>query len=335
MMKKFLCYLSVITLLTTGCNLTSKGPDVSHIDVNVEPQLFFIDLFEMNEDELPEAIDAISKKYGSYLDAYSQQIIKIGSPSNPEYPDFIKSFLDYEDNRDVYEACKKQFGKTNKLSSDLTKAFKHYKYYFPDATIPQVYFHTSYFNQSIAMDSTWISVSVEKYLGADCQFYEWLSIPFYLRRKMVPEKIVPDIMKAMALGNFSLQMKNEDVLSRMIAQGKLNYFVKQMMPSIQDTLLFDYSKKQIKWCYRHEGDIWASMVEQKHLYNTERMVIQKYVGDSPFTYYFGQDSPGKAAVFIAYRIIDAYMKNHPETNLNDLLNNTDAHQILRESRYRP
>ncbi len=334
-MKKFLCYLSIITLLTTGCNLGSKGPDVSDIDVTIEPQLFFVDLFEMDESDLPSEIQKLSSKYGTYLDAYSQQIIKIGSPSSPEYPNYIKSFLDYEDNREVYDACKKEYGNVQKLGEELTDAYRHYKYYFPDASIPSVYLHTSYFNQSIAMDSSWVSVSVEKYLGADCQFYEWLAIPKYLRRKMVPEKIAPDLMKAMAIGNFSLKMKNEDVLSKMLEQGKLQYFVKQMIPDIKDTLLFDYSKQQMKWCHQHEADIWASMVEQKHIYNTERMVIQKYVGDSPFTYYLGQDSPGKVAIFIAYQIIDAYMKNHPEKTLSDLLNNNDGHQILRESRYRP
>lgn len=335
MMKKFLFYLSFIALLATGCKFNSKGPDVSHINVTVSPQLFFIDLFEMDESNLTAEISKLSDKYGTYLDAYSQQIIQIGSPSSPQYPDFIKSFMDYEDNREVYDACKKQFGDPQLFSEELTEAFRHYQYYFPQAAMPSVYFHTSYFNQSIAMDSNWVSVSVEKYLGADCQFYEWLSIPKYLRRKMVPEKIVPDLMKAMAIGNFSLQMKNEDVISKMLEQGKLLYFVKQMIPDIQDTLLFDYSKKQMKWCYQHEADIWASIVEQKHLYNTDRMIIQKYVSDSPFTYYLGQESPGKAAVFIAYQIIEAYMESHPDKNLDDLLINSDGHLILRESRYRP
>jgi hypothetical protein len=333
-MKQVLLILIVFTLGLTACN-SKKGPNVSHIDLTVEPQLFFIDLFEMNEDDMDTEINKLHQKYGSYLNAYSQQIIKIGNPSNPEYKELITSFLNYEDNRDVFKACKEQYSDTKKLTEDLTDAFKHYKYYFPKADIPNLYFHTSYFNQSIAMDSGWVSVSVEKYLGADCEFYEWLSIPQYLRRKMSPEKLVPDVMKAMAIGNFSFETKNEDVLSKMISQGKVQYFIKQMIPEIEDTLLFDYPESQMNWCYTHEGDIWASMVEQKHLYDTNRMVMQKYVGDSPFTYYFGQESPGKAAVFLGFRIVEAYMKNNPDLTLNDLLKNKDGHQILREARYRP
>ncbi|MCG8581355.1 MAG: hypothetical protein MI866_15640 [Bacteroidales bacterium] len=333
-MKQVLIILTVFTLIFCACN-SSKGPNVSHIDLSIEPQLFFIDLFEMNEEDLDNEIKNLHQKYGSYLDAYSQQIIKIGSPSNPDYKDFLSSFLNYEDNKDVFKVCKEQYSDTKELEEELTEAFKHYKYYFPEAEIPQVYFHTSYFHQNLAMDSGWVSVSVENYLGADCEFYEWLAKPKYLRRKMTPEKLVPDLMKAMAIGNFSFETKNEDVISKMISQGKVHYFIKQMIPNIQDTLLFDFSGTQMKWCKNHEADIWASMVEQKHLYNTNRMVMQKYVGDSPFTYYFGQDSPGKAAVFLGYQIVDAYMKNNPDFSLEDLLNNKDGHLIFREARYRP
>ena len=76
-----------------------------------------------------------------------------------------------------------------------------------------------------------------------------------------------------------------------------------MMPELNDTLLFDYSAAQLKWCNKYESDLWAGLVERKDLFNTERMLIQKYVGDSPFTYYFGQESPGRVAVFLAYRMI--------------------------------
>ncbi|WP_430810922.1 MULTISPECIES: gliding motility protein GldB [unclassified Carboxylicivirga] len=334
-MKKFILFIGLMGITLTGCKFGTSSPDVNHVELRVQPQAFFIDLFEIDETHLASDIDSLSAQYGSYLDAYSQQIINIGSPNHPQYPERLKHFLNYEENREVYAACKAQYGNTATLQDDLEEAFRHYKYYFPEATIPTVYLHTSYFNQSIAMDSSWLSVSVEKYLGADCIFYEWLAVPKYLRRKMSPEKMVPDVMKAMALGNFSFAMKNEDLISNMLSQAKVLYFIKQMIPTINDTLLFDYSPDELRWCRKNEAAIWASMVEQKHLYNTERMLIQKYVGDSPFTYHLGQESPGRAAVFIAYKIIEAYLHEHPELTLSDLIEQRDAHAILLEARYRP
>ena len=93
-MKNLLFLVSTIGIFLTGCDFSSKGPDVGHIDVDIDPQLFFIDLFEIDEDNMDDEVKALHEKYGSYLDAYSQQIIKIGSPKNPEYTNFIKSFLD-------------------------------------------------------------------------------------------------------------------------------------------------------------------------------------------------------------------------------------------------
>ncbi len=332
--KGFILFTLIVSICAS-CNWGTKVPDVSHIQINVTPKMFFIDLFQMDEDKLEEETRRLHQQYGSYLDAYSQQIIKIGNPESADYASHMRRFINYEDNKEVYSKCIELYPDSTVLKDALTNAFKYYKYYFPEAQVPEVYFHTSYFNQSIAMDSTWVSVSVEKYLGEDCEFYEWLSIPKYLRKKMVPQKVVPDIMKALAMSNHTIAMKNEDVLSKMISQAKLQYFIKTMIPTIEDTLLFDYTKNQMKWCERYEADIWASMVEQKHLYNNERMIMQKYVGDSPFTYYFGQDSPGKAAVFLGLKIIEAYMKNNPGLSLADLLMQADAHLILREARYRP
>ena len=338
-MNKFIFRGFVLCVLVFGfcvsCNLRAKGPDVSRIQLEVSPKMFFIDLFEMDEDNLEEETKLLYKKYGSYLTAYSQQIIKIGSPESPMYANYMRSFIDYEANKEVFAKCRALYPDSTVLKDELTNAFRHYKYYFPRAEVPDVYLHTSYFNQSIALDSDWVSVSVEKYLGEDCEFYERLSTPKYLRKKMVPQKVVPDIMKAVALSNDTLGMKNEDVLSKMISRAELLYFVKAMIPTIEDTLLFDYSKEQMKWCERYEADIWASMVEQKHIYNNERMVMKKYVDDSPFTYYLGQESPGRAAIFLGFRIIEAYMKNNPELGLTDLLKQNDAHLILREARYRP
>ena len=325
----------VIAILLVSCNKGADTPDVSHISVDVKVKPFYQDLFALNVDELSAQFPPLEEKYGSFIDAYSQKIIRIGDPKDPKYFEYLKSFLEYDANRDVLEKCNAVFKDTEQLDDDLSQAFRYLKYYFPEQNIPDVYLHISGFNQSVVVDSAWLSISVEKYLGADCEFYEWLSIPVYLRNKMTPGKIVPDVMKAIVLTSFPGKKQNEDVISHMIQEGKLLYFIKSMIPNLPDSLLFDYNEKQLEWCQNSEAGLWAGMVERKHLYNSERMVIQKYVGDGPFSYYFGQESPGRAGVFLGYHIVESYMKEHPELTLFQLMHETDAHKILRLSRYRP
>ncbi|TAJ14151.1 gliding motility protein GldB [Marinilabiliaceae bacterium JC017] len=332
---KYLVIASIIGSLLTGCHSKAQRPDISKIDVNVKLVPFFSALTQLPVDSIESALPGLKKTYGNFLETYSQGIINIGSSKAPEYPQYLKSFLEYDANRDVFRACDSAFTDLSNLQKSLNKAFSYYNYYFPEKDIPAIYLHISGFNQSIVADSGLISLSIEKYLGEQCQFYEWLTIPKYLRKKMVPEKMVPDVMKAMAMIDFPYNDSINDVLNNMIYQGQVLHFIKKTNPDIQDTLLFDYSKSQLEWCEKHESEMWQFMVENKHLFNNERFIIQKYVGDSPFSYYLGQDSPGRAGIFLGYQIVNAYMKQSPKKSLKGLMQETDGHKILTQSRYRP
>jgi hypothetical protein len=278
----------------------------------------------------------LKAKYGNFLEGYSTRVINIGRTDQCQLCiDYLRSFLEYDANKDVYEECKKSYTDLAPLRQSIESAFKHYLHYYPDAALPDVYLLISGFNQSMVVDSGLVGVSVEKYLGADCQFYEWLAIPNYLRRKMVPEKIVPDIMKAIAYTEFTYNDSIDNVLNNMVYQGKVLYFVKKMMPALHDSLLFDYSKAELAWCNKHESTMWKVMVEKRYLFGNNRMDIQKFIGDAPFTSFFGQESPGRAANWIGYQIVDAYMVGNPTVTLPQLMSIDDGQVILAGSAYRP
>ncbi len=329
---KWLMAFLAVSVFVVGCR---KGPEVNQVNVEFKLVPFYMDLHSIPLDSVAEYVPRLQQKYGSFLDAYSEGVIHVGAINAPGYADYLKSFIEYAPNRDVFDTCKIRYANTDDLYRDIKTAFQHYRFYFNEAQIPDVYMHISGFNQSMVVDSGIVAVSIEKYLGADCQFYEWLSFPLYLRKKMMPEKIVPDIMKAIAMTEFPLNDSVNDVVNHVIYQGKLAYFVRQMVPEIHDSLLFDYSEKELDWCRSNEAQMWATLVENKHLFNTEQLVIQKYTGDAPFTAYFGQNSPGHAGVFLGYRLVEAYMKNNEGLTLKDLMTQNDSRFILSKSGYRP
>jgi hypothetical protein len=328
-----ICSLFVVFALTmVACH---RGPDVSNEKVDYRLVPFFMELHSLAPEKVEAAVPELKKKYGNFLEAYSTGVIKIGPTSSPHYGEYLRSFVEYQPNRDVFEMCKKDYTSLDKLKSSIDEAFKHYQYYFPKKKLPDVYLQISGFNQSIVVDSGWIAVSVEKYLGSDCRFYQWLDYHQYLRRKMIPEKIVPDIMKALALTEFTYNDSIDDVCSNMIYQGKALHFVKTMIPDIADTLLFDFTAKELEWCRNQEADIWQVTVEKKYLFNNDHLVIQKMVGDAPFTSLYGQASPGHLGLFIGYQIVDAYIKANPKVTLPQLMSIRDDRKILAGSGYRP
>ncbi|MBN2164849.1 MAG: gliding motility protein GldB [Marinilabiliaceae bacterium] len=331
--KNIIPILFFVVILFSGCK--DKGPDVSNVDIEINVIPFYNELFSIKPSELDLKLPGLKNKYGNYLEVYSSKVINVGSVNNEHYAEYLRSFLEYEPNVEVFEKCNEMFADFASVELEIKNAFRYYKNYFPNGYVPDIYLHISGFNQSMIADSGFISISLDKYLGADCDFYQRLAFPVYLRAKMSPQNIVPDLMRATAYIDFPMNDSINDVANNIIYQGKALWFVKQMIPDIVDTLLFNYSKNELEWCKSNEEQMWASMVENKHVFSNEPLIVKKYIGDAPFTYYFGQDSPGRAGTYIGFRIVEAYLKSNPEISLSDLMTNHDAHIIIRQSGYRP
>ncbi|SFE41932.1 gliding motility protein GldB [Thermophagus xiamenensis] len=335
--SKILLLTTLIVYILEGCQWGKKTPDVSEVKVNFELKSFYEQLFSIPSEEVDTHINELQNEYGKYFNAYCEGVIRIGSPTSPHFSENLLKFLTYKPNLEVLDTCKTVFTPKRKeiLYKDLLQAFKFYRYYYPEREIPDVYLHISGFNESMVVDSGWVSVSVEKYLGRDCIFYEWLATPKYLRNQMEPERVVPDVMRAIAMTEYAYNDSTNDLISQMIYHGKILHFVEHTIPDIADTLLFGFTEKQMKWCKKNEALMWASIVEHKHLFSSDQMLIRKYVGPAPFTSFFGQESPGQTGRYLGYKILESWIEEHPEKTFRDMMDLTDPHSILREAKYRP
>ena len=180
-----------------------------------------------------------------------------------------------------------------------------------------------------------IGINLDKYLGSDCIFYQYLGIPQYKIKKMYPQKMVPDLFYAYALTEFPNLDPVDNLLSNLIYQGKLMYFIEAMLPETPDSVVMGYSALQQEWCEANESLMWAHWAENKLLYSVERLDLQKYIGDAPFTSTFTKESPGKTGVWIGWQIIRSYMNNHPDVSLGQLMEMNNSQEILSQSRYFP
>nr|WP_232526633.1 gliding motility protein GldB [Marinilabilia rubra] len=318
-----------------GCSIFDSSPDVSHIDVDFEVIPFYEDLFAIDPDSVEENLDPFKAKYKDYLTAYSEGVIGVGHPDDDEYAENLSQFLAYPPNQEVVDTCREVFADKAALKNDLGRAFRYYNYYYPERTVPDVYLHISGFNQSMVVDSGWVSVSVEKYLGRDCVFYDRLGTPMYLRSQMKPEMVVPDVMKALGMTEYAYNDSIDDLISQMIYHGKILQFVKHTIPDIPDSLLFGYSPREVEWCKQNEDFMWSSIVEYKHLFSTDPMLIRKYVGEAPFTSVFGQESPGRTGRYLGYQLMQSWIDEHPGKSFREMMQQTDPHKILAKAAYRP
>jgi uncharacterized protein YjaZ len=120
-----------------------------------------------------------------------------------------------------------------------------------------------------------------------------------------------------------------------VNEGKLIYFANAMIPSINDTILLNFTAAQMDWALEAEGAVWAFLLENEMLYSKENQPMQKFILESPFTSYFGAESPPRLGWFIGWRIVMTYMNNNPNVELKELMNDYDAQKILQHSGYKP
>jgi hypothetical protein len=292
-------------------------------------------MFGVEKQVLDENVEMIKSKHLNFFDIYTSYVLNIGTTNSPDFETHLHSFINDTVFSKVADSALIAFENIDWLKEEITKGFKHYKYYFPSATIPPVYTCISGFTKSVFIANDGIGIALDKYFGSDCIFYSYLGIPQYKRNNMHPGKIVPDIFYSMYLSDFPYSDSLNNLLSNMIYQGKALYFTKAMCPSVPDSIIMGYSANQLKWCKENETEMWTYLVERKLLYDNERLTLQRYIGDAPFTNTFSSDSPGRTGCWLGWQIIRSYMEKNPETTLNDLLLMNNSQQLLNQSGYFP
>lgn len=318
-------------LLLVSCN--TKRTKLAKINLEVELQRFDKDLFGINDSIYDEQIAFLENRYGNFFGLFCQDIIEVGDPEDKKFKNSLNKFLSDTIVQESYEKTQEVFADAEWLNDKLTNAFKHFRLYFPNDSIPKIYSYIAGFNQSIILAEGVIGIGLDKYLGSDYELYTHLGFYKYLSRNMFPEKIPSDVMSSFAVG--ICPDRSVDLLGKMIWEGKLLYFTKQMLPNEADTVVFGLTQEQVKLCLNNEAFMWNTLVEQKLLFSRHPRIIREFTEDAPFTAKFSREAPGKAANWIGYRIVEQYMKRNRDITLPQLLENQDYQQILEKSKYNP
>ncbi len=321
----------------TSCKRDHYRIDTSSINAEVRIRRLEKDLFTLGPDQIVSSVPALRSKYGDFLQLFSL-VINSGDVNDPSFGDYLTRFCTDKLNNEVYNAVMKLYPDLSWLEGGLGEAFKHYLYYFPGKKIPSVYTCITGFNNSIITGDSVLGIGLDRYLGASCEYYRRLEIYKYMADRMTPENIVPDCIFGWGSTEWDfagLKYPTDNVLTEIIHEGKLKYFEKCMLPSTSDEIIFGFTTGQLKFCRNNEGQMWQYLVENKLLFSTEQFTIRKLTGEAPFTSYFTNESPGRAAVWTGFRIIESYMMKNRDISLDELMKNTDIQSILEKAKYNP
>lgn len=326
----------IIATLFFSCNRNPLKVDISNIDTEVEVVNFAEELFSLNGKDTLKTLVELSNLHPDFFNLFTYRIIKIGGMNDEFFPELIKTFITDTLIQDVNAQTNKEFSNYKKLEKQLIKAFKYYSYHFPNKELPTIYTYISGFNQSIVTAENIIGISLDKYLGRDCEYYQQLNTtPQYKILNMHKNKILSDVVYAWGITEFENSNLTTKLLDNMVQKGKLMYLVDAMLPDMQDSLKIGYTSQQLEWCKINEPQMWTYLIEKDMLYSSKRMDIVRYINDAPSTSGFPQNSPGRTGVWIGWQIVRQYMKKHPEVTLTELMDNNNYQQILNLSGYNP
>src|SRR6201996_3440486 len=333
-------YLIFLTsLLLTACS-RSKKVDVSNIDVSVKIERFDHDLDAMRTKPMMQQAIVLEKKYGIFYQDYIERVMQYGAVRDTAYFRTLREMFGGQAYNDLKHDVDSVYPNMDKQNEEIADAFKHIKYYFPQKKLPKVFAYFSGFQAQTSIGDGYFAIGLDMFLGADSRFYPALTetLPHYITRRFTPDNIAPRVVEGIAREDmFPENDQDKSLLAKMIYNGKILYFMDNMLPDVADTTKIGYTGKQLKWCEDYKSQIWGYFLEENLLYESDFEKYKKFIGEAPFTSGLGEknDAAPKLALWTGWQIVRQYMDKHPEVSLPQLMADNDAQKILSESKYRP
>ena len=129
-----------LLVLLLSCRQNPLKVDVSEVEMDLQLKSLDSALFAA-KDRLGEALPVIREEFADFLPLFTYQMIQIGGPESPEYLSQFQSFLNDTLILELKNQVDLVFPK-EELADELTDAFRHYRYYFPERLVPDISYYS-------------------------------------------------------------------------------------------------------------------------------------------------------------------------------------------------
>ncbi len=319
-----------------------KVPDVQHLKANVE-----IIRTESLLATVKSTSDLIStiEKHPSFYNIYFPEVLDIKNAKNIDtlyagLSEFIQDTLISK----LFKQVETKFSDLSSVKNDANKMYQYLQYYFPQQiSVPKIYtFISEYGYQAFIFQDDdgkdGIGIGLDMFMSPDIDYKvinpDNTNFSTYITRAWNRDHIVPKIAD-LHITELIGDAPGHKMLDQMIHNGKALYIKELILPNVKDSLIFEYTEAQLKWCHDNELQMWSFFLDQKLFYESNPVKIGKYINPSPTSPDMPIESPGRTANFIGYKIVKAYMERYPETTLEQLIAAKDSQELMEKSKYKP
>lgn len=305
-----------------------ESPDVSHIEVSVNIERLDKKLYKIpTKNELEEILRENPM--------FAEGFLKLSTYPMPQIlVDRYFNLLNAGDIDSLFIEVDNAFGDMEDIRLQFEDAFRHLKYYFPDAKIPKIQTVVTGIANDMYLSDSLIIIGLDYYLGPNGK-YRPMDIPGYLLKRYQKQYLVPQLMLMYSSNFNSTDFDDQSALADMIYYGKAYHMTKNLMPCLPDSLLTGYTAFETKDIDEHEPVIWASILENKVLYERNPFVKDKFLSERPKTLEVGENCPGRIGRWVGWNIVDKFADENPDVTLPELMRMDDAQKLFTESKYKP
>lgn len=259
-------------------------------------------------------------------------------PEDEGYMGMLEGFVTDPVMRDVYRVTDSLYHDLGWLETELGKALTKAEELCPAIHYERFYTlitgdFENYQSRVLCGDGV-LAISIDRYAVPEMGRYGYFGLPTYLVETSKREYIAADCMATIARDHIAMSDGEMTVLDYAIAEGKVLYFLEQVLPDCDDTILLRYTAEQLGWMEENVTNVWAWMIQNKMLYDTDLSRFHNLIDEAPKTNAFGDGSAPRTPAYIGWQIVKRYMKKSG-ASMNELFEMTDSQRLLNESGWRP
>jgi gliding motility-associated lipoprotein GldB len=305
-----------------------KAPDISSVEISV------------NIERLDRKLNKIPTKSALSEILVQNPMFAEGFLNISHYPDpenLLTQYYDLLNNASVdslFIEVENTFGDFEDIRLQFEEAFRYLKYYYPETKVPKIKTVVTGLIGDLYLSDSLIIIGLDYYLGLKGKYLP-KDIPGYILNRYQKEYMVPQIMLMYSNLYNKTNKKDGSAVADMVYYGKAYYMAKNLLPCSPDSLFTGYSAFETNDIDEHEPVIWASVLENELLFETNPYIKDKFLSERPKTIEIGENCPGRIGRWIGWRIVQKYAKQHPEISVPEMMAMDDAQKIFIESKYKP
>lgn len=320
----------LLLFLIISCSKDQKNVDTSDLQVQVDFRR--LDL-EIGASKSVEDVNNVLTKNPGLVNSFIQFGIV------PDQRFMANQFYQLSlKGHGLFQKVNQELGDVDTIKSEIRDAFKHFKYYDSKFKEPILYWVISGFGgfSVDAKDSLTVIIGSEYFLKQKDKYApNRQELPYYLHQYFDRDHLVSKVTKRMVKGLYvEFDEADATLVNQMIYWGKVFYMTEYVLPTVQDSIIVEYSSEEMERVEANKKQTYNHFVANQLFFKEDHNSKLKYIDRRPHTNELGDNAPGRIGQYLGWEIVRSYMANN-KVSLMELMKEKDHQKIFRKAKYKP